>query len=195
MNEHSFEEKTPITNISTTERLVSAAAGIWFAGCAFQHRKKVSISSAATAGFLLYRAITGHCPIYSAMDKNKESRVIGNVNIRSSVFINGSADRVYEEWRSARILKEYPGEYIGWRSLPGAHLEEIGKAVFIKEGANTTRLDTIISYRSMGGLLGKIMLKALQPLIHLITRAEIRGFKKYIERHTKDTIAEEHKHM
>ena len=85
-------------NIQFSERLVSLLAGSLLIADAFE-RKTFSFSKAAVGGFLLYRGVSGHCPL------NKWTSGIKipspqNINIRTGVTVNRPRHEVYTFWRN-----------------------------------------------------------------------------------------------
>ncbi len=54
-------------------------------------------------GYLLYRAVSGHCPAYSALHDRKAARA-SNINIRTHVIVNRPKEEVYALWRNLENL-------------------------------------------------------------------------------------------
>jgi len=50
-------------------------------------------------GYLLYRAVTGHCPISAALRSEHGTARASNVNIRTHVIVNRPRADVYAFWR------------------------------------------------------------------------------------------------
>src|SRR5688572_4693921 len=88
-------------NVNRPERALSALAGGLLL-CSASHGRARIVKS-ALGSFLLYRAATGNCPVYSAMGK----RMVGhaqNVNIRTSITVNRPRREVYAFWRNLENL-------------------------------------------------------------------------------------------
>jgi uncharacterized membrane protein len=86
------------TNVGFSERIVSLLAGSLLVVNAFE-RKTFSFSKAAVGGFLLYRGISGHCPVskWTAGIKIPSPQ---NINIRTGITVNRPRHEVYSFWRN-----------------------------------------------------------------------------------------------
>lgn len=84
-------------------------------------------------------------------------------------------------WQS-EIVKEIPGELIGWRSLPGSGLENAGKVEFFdSEDGLGTVVHAVISYQAPLGIAGEGAARVLNPYFEKIVREDILSFKEFIE--------------
>ena len=164
------------------------------------------------------RAITGHCPAYSAMGKKGLPDPVKNINIRTSVTVNKPRHEVYAFWRrlenlplfmkhlesveahdshrsswqaripggigtiswDAEVVKDEPGELLGWSSLPGADVENSGKVEFLENGGGT-KLNVVISYRPPMGAVGAGAAKLFNGAFEKMVKQDIANFKQYIE--------------
>jgi uncharacterized membrane protein len=97
-------------NVSRAERLFSALAGGAAVAYAFKERGLGRLATAAAGGALVYRGITGHCPLYGAFDistagdtRNEFSGSRG-VNVTESIQIDRPIDEVYGFWRRLENL-------------------------------------------------------------------------------------------
>ena len=91
-------EKKSTVNVSNVERIASVLAGSYFVYSSLKNNPK-KITTIASAGLLLYRGITGHCPVYEATGKNKLRDPSHNIRIGTSVIVNRPIDTVYAFWR------------------------------------------------------------------------------------------------
>lgn len=98
MNQNSSVNGKPAINVSATERIISVMAGSLLLYRALKKRK-LGIVNGATAGFLLYRGLSGHCPGYAAMGKQKLPDPVKNINIRTQLTVNKPRQEVYAFWR------------------------------------------------------------------------------------------------
>lgn len=82
----------------------------------------------------------------------------------------------------AEIVKDTPGEVIGWSSLPGSIIDNAGK-VFFRDAADgkSTVVDVIISYRPPAGGLGAGIANVLNPVFKNMVDADVRNFKQYMD--------------
>jgi len=98
-----MEKKSSTVNVSNVERIASVLAGSYFMYCSLKDRPK-SIIKIASAGLLLYRGVTGHCPVFEAAGKKKLSDSSHNITIGTSVLVNKPIDTVYAFWRRLENL-------------------------------------------------------------------------------------------
>ncbi|HLO81311.1 MAG TPA: SRPBCC family protein [Chitinophagaceae bacterium] len=94
----------PAKNVGTTERIISAVLGSWMLISAFGNSKKLigRTSRLGMAGYLLYRGISGNCPVYSAVGmKTLRSKAI---ELRTSLTVNKPKDEVFRYWRNLENL-------------------------------------------------------------------------------------------
>ena len=87
-------------NVSTLERIAMVAAGsfLLYKGLT---GKKVSIPKSLVGGTLLFRGISGYCPVYDVMESKFSAE---NVTIQTSVTVNKPVQKVYEFWRNLENL-------------------------------------------------------------------------------------------
>jgi uncharacterized membrane protein len=94
------ESETNYINLKWPERYISIAGGIKLGISGFKNLFSspfTSILKLGAGGYLLSRGITGHCEMYSQIDKYMTNPV--NINIRSSFVINKPRKDVYDFWR------------------------------------------------------------------------------------------------
>lgn len=82
---------------------------------------------------------------------------------------------------TAVIVKDEPGNVLGWNSVPGSTIDNAGKIEFRETKDGGTELHVIISYRAPLGVVGAGIAKLLTPAFEKIIESDIRSFKKYIE--------------
>lgn len=205
-------------NVGPTDRIISISAGSYLLASSLISRR-FSTLKFATAGFLLFRGISGYCPGYKALGTNSLEQPTEHLHIRSSVIINRSTTEVYNFWRRlenlplfmehlesvnqidskmsewrakvpgniatvswrANILKEIPDRHISWHSLPNSDIENYGTVNFREAGPNMTEVDTEISYRAPGGMLGENVGKLLSPIFKNMVKNDIKNLKTYME--------------
>lgn len=85
------------------------------------------------------------------------------------------------EWE-AEIVKDEPGQLIGWRSTPGSLIQHVGRVKFEESPDGTgTLLKIVISYHPPIGGLGIGLAKVINPYFESLLKREIRSFKHTIE--------------
>ena len=84
------------------------------------------------------------------------------------------------EWKAA-IVKDEPGKFLGWNSMPGSTIENAGKVEFRATNNGGTELRVLISYRAPLGILGAGIAKLFTPAFEKIIENDILSFKRYIE--------------
>lgn len=99
LNSAGYKADQREVNVTTPERILSAAAGGWLLSSALHGRSP--ISNGLVAALLLYRGFTGHCPAYSAMGRHLHAQ---NVNIRTAISVNKPRHEVYAFWRKLENL-------------------------------------------------------------------------------------------
>ncbi|MFD0749482.1 SRPBCC family protein [Mucilaginibacter calamicampi] len=82
----------------------------------------------------------------------------------------------------AQIVKDKPGEVIGWSSLPDSIIDNAGK-VFFRDAADGkgTIVDVIISYQPPAGGLGAGVAHVLNPVFKNMVDTDVRNFKQYMD--------------
>ena len=82
----------------------------------------------------------------------------------------------------AEIVKDEPGEMIGWSSLPDSAIDNAGKVRF-KDGPEpgTTLVDVVISYQPPAGGLGTGIAYILNPVFRNMVETDVRNFKQYMD--------------
>lgn len=82
----------------------------------------------------------------------------------------------------AEIVKDEPGSFLSWHSLPDSTLENAGKVEFRDAlGHHATELRVTISYRPPAGNIGSGVARLLNPLFEKMVKDDILGFKEFIE--------------
>jgi uncharacterized membrane protein len=71
-----------------------------------QSQQKKNFSQITSGGAMLARAISGYCPIYSAVDHLKNDKG-SNVNIRPNITMNKFISEVYPFWRTLENLPKF----------------------------------------------------------------------------------------
>lgn len=83
---------------------------------------------------------------------------------------------------NAEIVKEEPGNLIGWQSIPNSTINNAGKVTFHDAlGGEGTELEVVISYHPPAGELGAGLAKVLTPVFEKMIRQDVMNFKDYIE--------------
>src|SRR5688572_24868264 len=102
-----YEGNSGIVNVGNNERIASAAIGAFLLSSGIGNLLKHPISGlvkTALGGVLLYRGISGNCPVYSSMGKTKGVAHTQAINIRTSLIVNKPKDEVYAFWRKLENL-------------------------------------------------------------------------------------------
>lgn len=84
------------------------------------------------------------------------------------------------KWK-AEIVKDEPGRFLGWHSLPGSDIVNAGKVEFLDHAEGGTKLHVVISYKAPFGIPGKELSRLLHPLFRDIVMEDILRFKNYAE--------------
>jgi uncharacterized membrane protein len=96
--------KQAAVNIGDKERMLSALAGSLLL---YATAKKNTINTLLLlgGGYLLYRAVTGHCAVRAALPERGASAAHGaDVKVRAQLVVNKPRDEVYAFWRRLENL-------------------------------------------------------------------------------------------
>jgi uncharacterized membrane protein len=104
-------------NVGSLERWSSVAAGLFLLSYGLSRRSKTTATLAVAAAPLLYRGVTGHCPVYSSLGvstvdpaSTDTKQALGGergVRVRESVRIERSVDELYRFWRQLENLPRF----------------------------------------------------------------------------------------
>lgn len=82
----------------------------------------------------------------------------------------------------ASIVKDEPGELIGWHSEKTAMLTNSGKAEFFDApGGRGTVVKLVVSYHPPAGELGRKVAEVFNPAFEALIKEDLRNFKQVIE--------------
>jgi uncharacterized membrane protein len=100
--------------------------------------------------------------------------------MRSHWVVKGPAGQEVE-WDSI-VTEDVPNRRIAWRADEGADIENFGWVEF-RDGptGRGTEVHALIAYDAPGGLLGRLIAKALQHEPNTQARRELRRFKQLME--------------
>src|SRR6516225_8067023 len=85
-------------NVGDGERAISAIAGSLLLYFVTKRHKTESLLLLG-GGYLLYRAVSGHCPISAVVRAERRAARFSNVNIRTAIVVNRPRAEVYAFWR------------------------------------------------------------------------------------------------
>jgi uncharacterized membrane protein len=107
----------PAVNVHAVERFASAAAAAALLGYAWPAWREQDERAAAApwmAGVLLFRALTGFCPVYAATgtasrttDTRQALSGRGGIHLRETVTVASSPEEAYSRWRRLEDLPHY----------------------------------------------------------------------------------------
>ena len=104
MTQDHISPEHPSVNVGQTERTLSAIAGSLLLYYVTKKHKADALLLLG-GGYLLYRAVSGHCPVSSVFHrKGGRAGHASNVNVRTSVVVNRPREEVYMFWRSLENL-------------------------------------------------------------------------------------------
>jgi uncharacterized membrane protein len=212
-----MENQDNYQNVNTVERALSVATGMVLWGISFR-RPFTNPLKYLSSIYLLYRGISGNCPVYTKL--GKDSTKTPAINLRAEYVVNKPRQTVYDYWRKlenlplfmkhlarvdqisetqsrweailpgnhgtvsweAEIVKDIPGNLIGWRSIEGAMVENAGKVEFYDDvNSDGTLIRIIFSYHPVAGGLGTGIARFLNPSLEKLLKEELHDFKELIE--------------
>jgi len=102
-------------NVSTLERVLMVTSGAYLLYNALSKQNK-SITQAGAGSAMLFRGISGYCPVYDAADHLMNDKA-SNVNIRINSVINKPVSEVYAFWRNLENLPKFMNHLDSVRSV------------------------------------------------------------------------------
>lgn len=96
-------EHSTVINVSQPGRVISAALGasMIYMGLADIGRSPFkSLCRLATGGYLLYRGLSGNCPLSAMVEDSLRPHHARSVNIRTTLIVDRPRDEVYAFWRN-----------------------------------------------------------------------------------------------
>jgi len=82
----------------------------------------------------------------------------------------------------AEIVKDIPGELIGWSSLPGSIIDNAGKVRFRDSFDDKgTLIDVVITYQPPAGGIGASLAHVLNPVFKSMVDNDVHNFKQYMD--------------
>jgi uncharacterized membrane protein len=106
-NEFQPHEGAGLINVGQNERMISVGLGAFLLSSGFNNLTRHPIKGllrTLIGGALLYRGVSGHCPVYSGIGKTKGVRHTQAINIRTGLIVNKRKDEVYAFWRKLENL-------------------------------------------------------------------------------------------
>jgi uncharacterized membrane protein len=88
-------------NVGTGERIISGISGVSLALLGWKKISSGGLALAAAGGFLIYRGISGNCPVNSLLGRNTTTKKKDNrdFEIRESLTVNNPREETYAYWR------------------------------------------------------------------------------------------------
>ncbi len=180
------------TDIGDGQRVLSAIGGSLLVYYVTKKHKADSLLLLGGA-YLLYRAVSGHCPISASWKTNHPRthpenwplfmRHLGNVDELDKVTsawtlkMPGVGDIRWE----ANIVREEKDTELSLSSVPGTPIDVTAKINFAPTPGNATRVDVMLSYRAPMGVIGERVSRLLTPAFRERIESDIANFKHYIE--------------
>jgi uncharacterized membrane protein len=96
-------------NVGSTERIASLAGGALLTYLGLRKFSLSRLGLAATGGALLYRGLTGYCPVNAELgrDTSEMGRGTGPIEVETSLTVNQPRDEVYAFWRQLENLPRF----------------------------------------------------------------------------------------
>lgn len=96
-----------VVNVGQTERMINVGLGAFLLSSGLGNLTRHPIKGllrTLVGGALLYRGVSGHCPLYASMGKTKGVSRTQAVNIRAGLIVNRPKNDVYAFWRKLENL-------------------------------------------------------------------------------------------
>ncbi|MGE5815321.1 MAG: SRPBCC family protein [Acidobacteriota bacterium] len=111
------EDRAPVDrweNVGGVERWASAAIGAGLLFASMAKRDRAGVVAAVAGGAFLFRGVSGHCPVNSAMGRNTAHadtrEALGGrrgVHVKESITIGRPLDELYRFWRNLENLPRF----------------------------------------------------------------------------------------
>lgn len=145
---------TPV-NVRPHQRVLSVLAGA--ALMTGSVRGKYGLVKVLAGGMLIYRGLTGYCPVFAALGKKKLPDPVNNLLIRSVVRVKRPRHDVYTFWRKLGNLPLFMHHLSSVREISATRsrwkMNLIGRIGTVKWEAEITREipDTLIEWDAVPG--------------------------------------------
>ena len=124
-DEFNPEEKgSNVINVAWPERMVSSTLGalIFNSGLRNLTSNPVKgITKTILGGFLLYRGLSGNCPVYSSLGKTRNVKHTSSINIRTTLKVNRPRYQVYAFWRNLENLPRFMKHLASVKEIDSIH--------------------------------------------------------------------------
>lgn len=149
----------PGVNVSNFERIATTAIGAFLVFHSLRRIRKNplrSISRIAAGGAMLYRGVSGHCPVYEKLeiDGNRSE----SINIRTHMIVNKPKHEVYQFWRKLENLPLFMKHLVSVTELDSKHSRweakiPEGNPLTLKWDAEIVKDDegSLLSWKSLPG--------------------------------------------
>lgn len=94
-------------NVNAGERMLSVFAGGLLAAAGLRQSRGLGAVLAGTGGVLMWRGVTGRCPLYEASGINSAEKEYKSQHLVQSVTVNAPPERLYELWRNFENLPQF----------------------------------------------------------------------------------------
>lgn len=123
-NEFHPHESGGEVNVGQTERMISVGLGAFLLSSGLNNLTRHPLKGllrTALGGALLYRGVSGHCPMYSSMGKTQGVRHTPSINIRTGLIVNKPRQEVYAFWRKLENLPLFMKHLSGVTEIDAKH--------------------------------------------------------------------------
>ncbi|MDQ3277151.1 MAG: DUF2892 domain-containing protein [Bacteroidota bacterium] len=106
-NEFQPQGSGGLLNVGQTERMVSVGLGAFLLSSGLHNLTRHPLAGlirTVLGGALLYRGVSGHCPVYETMGKTRGASHTPAINIRTGLIVNKPRHEVYAFWRKLENL-------------------------------------------------------------------------------------------
>ena len=130
------------TNLGTTERTLSAAAGVFLALAGLSRRSLGGVALAAVGGGLIYRGVSGWCHLYEALGIDRSASDAPaptdyfehGIHVAEAFTINKAPWELYDFWRNFENLPKIMSHLESVRCIDGKRSHWVAKAPAIAGG-------------------------------------------------------------
>lgn len=94
-------------NVGPLERVLSVAGGVLVASAGTKTRSLTNVILKITGGALIFRGLTGYCPLNALAGRNSARQETPSLEINTSITVKKNREEIYKFWRNLNNLPTF----------------------------------------------------------------------------------------